>query len=837
MMAWFHCSIVIESLKPGRNRPSSWRLAVSRRAAIVLSGFVLAAFALDGVGQEPPSTPESDWPAFQKTVLPFMAKHCFECHTDKKSGDVRLDQFQDEPSLARGAATLDRVQAMLRKQAMPPRKKPQPGAEAIKPVLAWLERFSGRMEREARLDRVTMRRLNRAEYNNTIRDLLGVDFRPGDDFPADVPADGFDNVASVLSVSPVLVEKYLAAAEKVARTALFGPGATKPERVSHQPFCTSDAFSKNTTVKTDYDESGMSLPSALHVTQFFAVAGEYDLRAVMRGWRPVGSNPVELAFWIDGEKAHESRVAVPTVRIEGRGPGELNGLWAECRVPVRAGEHWLSVTVQRMYEGLPASYKGPKPAPDRIPEPTPAPEKGEGSKPAPNPPERSIRATDSFFPMYLDVVGPYRQVKGPEPLSVRKIFRGGRDGADARTIVSDLARRAYRRPVTDPEVQRLIKHVDAAQKDGDSFEEGLCLAIQRMLISPHFLFRVEKNSPGQLSAYELATRLAYFLWSSMPDDELFRKAEEGTLGQPEVLEAQARRMLQDEKASALVENFGGQWLKTRALESHIPDRSRYPEFTDYTRMSMKKETELFFEHILREDRSIVDFLDADYTFLNQRLAEFYRIPGVKGHDFRKVGLKGTPYGGVWTQASVLTVSSYANRTSPVLRGKWILETLLNAPPPPPPPNVPPLDEQALGKALTLKQILDQHRASATCSSCHARLDPLGFALEHFDAIGQWRERDGTVPIETAGSLPDGRAFKGHEDLRALLKADTTAFTEGLVEKMLIYALGRGLDASDRKGVRSIVDHVAREGYRFSGVVLGIVQSEAFQRPGRTREGG
>jgi hypothetical protein len=322
----------------------------------------------------------------------------------------------------------------------------------------------------------------------------------------------------------------------------------------------------------------------------------------------------------------------------------------------------------------------------------------------------------------------------------------------------------------------------------------------------------------------------------MPDDELFRKADDGTLGQPAVLEAQARRMLKDDKASALVENFGGQWLKTRALESHIPDRGRYSEFTDYTRMSMKKETELFFEHILRDDRSIVDFLDADYTFLNQRLAEFYKIPGIRGHEFRKVDLKGTPYGGVWTQASVLTVSSYANRTSPVLRGKWILETLLNAPPPPPPPNVPTLDEQALGKDLTLKQILDRHRASATCASCHARLDPLGFALEHFDAIGQWRDQDGKFAIETAGSLPDGRTFKGHDDLRALLKADANAFTEGLVEKMLMYALGRGLEPSDRKCVRSIVDQVAREGYRFSSLVIGIVQSDLFQRPGETREG-
>jgi hypothetical protein len=788
---------------------------VSRRAAFLCSGLLLAALASNGAAQAPPSLPASDWPTFHKTVLPFLAKHCFECHTDKESGDVRLDQFRDDKTLARESATLDRVQAVLRKQAMPPKKRPQPGSEAVKPVLAWLEQFSERRERESRLDRVTMRRLNRAEYNNTIRDLLGVNFTPGDDFPADVPGHGFDNIASVLSVSPVLMEKYLAAAEKVARTALFGPEPMTPERVAHQPFFTADAFSKNTSVKFDYDETGMSLPSALHVTQRFAVAGEYNLRAVMRGVRPAGSNPVELAFWIDGKKVHEAKLAVPTVRVQGRAPGEMNGLWAECRRPITAGEHWLAVTIERMYEGLPAVYQGPKPAPASA---LPAPDNSKPEKP-----ERVIKATDAFFPMYLDVVGPYQQVK--------------RDLAHARKILADLARRAYRRPVTEREVEGLVKLVAMVQKDGDSFDEGLCLALQQMLISPHFLFRVEKTEPGALSPYELATRLSYFLWSSMPDDELLRLAEQGTLSQPATLEAQVRRMLKDAKAAALVENFGGQWLQTRALEAHLPDRIKYAEFTDYTRMSMKKETDLFFEHILRNDRSILDFIDADYTFVNQRLAEFYKIPGVKGHAFRKVDLQGTRRGGVWTQASVLTVSSYANRTSPVLRGKWILETLLNAPPPPPPPDVPTLDEQALGKDVSLKQILDQHRASARCASCHARLDPLGFALEHFDAIGMWREKDGKFPIETTGTLPDGRSFKGHEELRALLKADANAFTEGLAEKMLIYALGRGLEQSDKQSVRAIVDKVAREGYRFSSLVLGIVQSEAFQRQGKGQERG
>jgi hypothetical protein len=553
----------------------------------------------------------------------------------------------------------------------------------------------------------------------------------------------------------------------------------------------------------------------------------------MRGVRPVGSNPVELAFWIDGKKVHEAKIPVPTVRVQGRAPGELNGLWAECRLPITAGEHWLAVTVERMYEGLPPAYRGPKPAPDLKPPP-------ETSKQASQRPERVIRATDAFFPMYLDVVGPYEQARGPAAACVKKIFdddRGPRDLARARTILANLARRAYRRPVTKQEVDGLVKLVAMAQTNGDSFEEGLCLAIEQILISPHFLFRVEKTSSGALSPHELATRLSYFLWSSMPDDELSRSADEGKLRDPALVEAQVRRMLRDEKAFALIDNFGGQWLHTRALESHLPDRVRYSEFTDYTRMSMKRETELFFEHIMRDDRSILDFIDADYTFLNQRLSEFYGIGDVRGHEFRKVDLKGSKRGGVWTHASVLTVSSYANRTSPVLRGKWILETLFNAPTPPPPPDVPTLDEQTLGKAASLRQMLDQHRANATCASCHARMDPLGFALEHFDAIGGWRDQDGKFPIETAGTLPDGRSFKDHEELRALLKADAKAFTEGLAEKMLIYALGRGLEHSDKKSVRAIVEEVAKNGYRFSSLVLGVVRSEAFQTQAKGREVG
>jgi hypothetical protein len=779
-------------------------------AAAILCCFVVSA-SLRGNDPSHDAVPAAQWQVFRKTVQPFFAKHCLECHAAKKRGGVRLDLFQEQRALARGLPTIEKIGDVLRQHAMPPKKRPQPKDDEVQPVLAWLDAFVAHMDRSVP-SRAVLRRLNRVEYNNTVRDLLGVTFQPAEDFPPDVPGNGFDNSSGTLTIPPVLVERYLAAAEKVARTAVFGAEPMKPERVAHQPWFASDAFSKSKTVRFDYDETGMSLPNALHVMQRFAVDGEYKLRAILRGVRPTGSDPVELAFWIDGKMVHQTKVEVPTKRVAGRAPGELNGLWAEFRTPIRAGEHWLAVTLLRMYEGLPPAYKGPRPAKTSL---------------------GISKATDAFFIMYLDVVGPYQQPKGPSKESVQRIFGDGFDGprdvVSARKILAKLARRAYRRQVTDSEVEDLVRFVAMVQNDGGSFEEGLCLAIQRMLVSPHFLFRVEKDCPdGRLSDLELATRLSYFLWSSTPDELLLNCADEQKLHQPEVLEAQVRRMLKDAKASALVENFGGQWLRTQALESHLPDRTRFPEFTDYTRMSMKKETELFFENILREDRPILDFIDANYTFLNQRLAEFYGIGGVKGHEFRKVDLTGTQRGGVLTHASVLTVSSYPNRTSPVLRGKWILENILNAPPPPPPPDVPSLDENAVGKAASLRQQLEKHRANATCASCHARLDPLGFAFEHFDAIGRWREKDGSFAIETSGTLPDGRSFQDHAELRALLKADASAFTECLTAKMLTYALGRGLERPDRETVKAIAQRVSREGYRFSGLIRSIVQSEPFQ---------
>jgi hypothetical protein len=381
-------------------------------------------------------------------------------------------------------------------------------------------------------------------------------------------------------------------------------------------------------------------------------------------------------------------------------------------------------------------------------------------------------------------------------------------------------------------VNRLVGLSERAQKRGGTFDEGISVAITAMLASPDFLFRIEgaplisqEDSSGQ---YALASRLSYFLWSSMPDEGLLSAAAKGTLRKPEVLNAQVRRMLADPKAWAFVENFAGQWLEIRRLESAQPDRERFPDFDEYLRASMMKETQLFFQYVMREDRSVLDFIDGPYSFLNERLARHYGIPGVTGTEFRKVDLSGTGRSGILTQASVLEVSSYGNRTSVVLRGKWILENILNSPVPPPPPNVPSLDEDAVGASASLRQQMEQHRKNPVCASCHSRMDPIGFSFENYDAVGSWRMMDGKFPIDASGVLPSGQAFRGADELKVILRQQQGIFAEGLTEKLLTYALGRGLARADQPAVKQIVAHMATENYKFSSLLLGIIDSPAFQ---------
>jgi len=831
---------------------------------ILLCAFASATFLIfeqhaQSAGQQPAAAdPEA---IFTKSIKPFFADNCFACHSEERqTADLSLESFKTAASLTKDRVTMKLILEKLKTGAMPPAKMPRPKPEDLTLVTNWLStelekdpgKRSAPVEKAKVVDAgagpVTARRLNRVEYNNTVRDLLGVDLQPADDFPQDDSGYGFDNIGDVLSLSPVLMEKYLAAAEKLSRTAIFGASPLKPTSVRLR---TPERNVPTQMIPlTEYDKSGLNLPNAIHTVYRFPVAGEYVIRAHLGGDRPPGSEPIEVALWLDG-KLVTSAPFDPAKGASFTDAAERQVLWGliqEFRTKVTAGDHWIAVAIPRLYEGLPVSYNGPnpsrrpipamppfKPPPDLTPEGIEKLRKEVEKRRAEKVPANNARIGS------LELGGPYSVAQGPSAASTKRIYvcghlHGEHTRACARMIVEHLVHRAYRRPVTRVEVDQLTNLISAVQKDGGSFAEGLATTIQAVLLSPHFLFRIERSpaktpTPSRgLNQHELASRLSYFLWSSMPDDALLSAADRGRLAQPAALAAQVRRMLLDPKAHALVENFGGQWLQVRRLESVKPDRKRYPEFDEYLRLSMRRETELFFESILREDRSILDFIDANYSYLNERLARLYKVPDVQGPEFRKVEFKPEAHrGGLLGQASVLTISSYANRTSPVLRGKWVLENLVGSPPPPPPADVPNLDEAKIGSTSSMREQLEQHRQNPICASCHTRMDPLGFGLENFDAIGGWRTKDGQFAINASGVLPDGRSFDGPQALAAILKAEPDAFTECLTEKLMIYALGRGLEPGDKPAVKQIVKDVRANNYRVSSVILGIVNSEPFRK--------
>jgi hypothetical protein len=781
------------------------------------------------------------------------------------TGGLNLQAYTDAASVLNDRDKWELVLEKLKTGEMPPKGLPRPKPADVQAVTGWIQGEFDLADSHAKPEpgRVTARRLNRAEYNNTIRDLLAVDIHPADGFPQDDSGYGFDDIGDVLSVSPVLMEKYLAAAEQVSHTALFGPPALKPTLIRLQSH--NRKIAPVYTPPADYDLSGLSLPNAFHATYRFPVEGEYLLKVVLSGSRPQGSEPIQIALWLDGRqiRTFEFDWAASGAPPTDDDQQDFTARTFEFRTRVPAGEHWLAGSILHLYDGLPPTFGGPNPSKRPVPvaEFTPpkdaTPERIEKLKKRFEERQSEKKRANGVSVGHIDVVGPYNQVKGPDLASLKKIYicdhlDGHHRPACARKVVANLAQRAFRRPVTSKEVDRYLQLFREAQKDGDSFADGIDLALQAILVSPDFLFRIEQAPASQsaaashnatlvrsslampatahpISDYELASRLSYFLWSSMPDDELMHCAERGTLRKPAVLAAQVNRMLRDPKSGALAENFGGQWLEFRALESAEPDRDLFPDFDEYLRMSMQKETVLFIKSIIEENRSILDFLNGKYTFLNERLAKLYGIPGIKGPEFRRVDLTGNPErGGVLGQASVLTVSSYATRTSPVLRGKWILENFLNDPPPPPPPGVPNLDVAEVGTSISLRQQMEKHRANPMCASCHQRMDPMGFSLENYNAIGQWRTRDGKFDIDSAGVFPDGRSFKGPDGLKQTLLSDPDTFARCVTEKLLTYALGRGLERYDRPTVQSIVHRISADDYRFSSLVLSIVNSMPFQ---------
>lgn len=798
---------------------------------------------------------------FERTVKPFVTQHCVECHgNETQKRELNFEAMPTVAALIEHRERWEHVAQKLRDREMPPADEPQPPEHLRQAAAAWIEAELARIDRVTPRDpgRVTARRLNRAEYNNTVRDLLGVDLRPADDFPQDDSGYGFDNIADVLSLSPALMEKYLTSAERVTRAALFGPPAMAPTliRLRSEGRRNGDARS----VPESYDVTGLSLPNAFHAVHRIPVDAEYVIRVFLGGLRPAHSEPISLVLWVDDVQratlTHDPERAATFADDR----QDFGGQTTEFRVKLSAGDRRIAVAIPRIFEGLPARYGGPSPSqrpdPPRVFNP-----------PANATPERlgilKKRFEDAQLELAkiplngvrvgaVEVGGPYQQITGPSRTSASRIYTcghaaGGHTPVCTDRIITSLARRAFRRPVSAAEASKYIALATRAAKDEGSFEEGLAVGIQALLVSPDFLFRIERpavraaadkpvptqrgvvDTSQRITQHQLATRLSYFLWASMPDAALRRAADTGTLRDPAVLAAQVRRMLRDPRSHALAEQFGGQWLQFRALESTTRNRERFPDFEDYLRLSMRRETELFIEHIIREDRSILEFLDAKYSFMNERLARHYGIAGVKGPEFRRVDLSGTPRGGVLTQASVLTVSSYATRTSPVLRGKWILDNLLNAPPPEPPADVPNLDETAIGTAASMRDQLQAHRKNPTCASCHRRMDPLGFGLENFDAVGAWRTADGNFPIDASGELPDGEEFNGPDELLGILRRQPKAFSEALASKLLTYALGRGLESYDRRTVRDIAAKLPARNYRFSALVLEIVNSLPFQQ--------
>jgi hypothetical protein len=734
-------------------------------------------------------------PSFDQAVQPFVKQNCLLCHNEAMhTADLNLAAFQTQADVDAKRELWERILSRVEKGEMPPKGLPKPAQAQIDAFAQYLNGEFARLDANQKPDpgRVTARRLNKFEYNNTVRDLLGVKFKPANDFPADDSGYGFDNNGDVLSLSPVLMEKYLAAAEKIAKTVL--PPDTLP---------------KATMERDKRGPDRHPLPDEYSVTHSFPAEGDYTIRVNVSGRH----DPMQMTFALDGAQAGAYEVPF-TDRDQPR--------TAEFKVHVPYGEHTLSANLT--FD--PARVVPPKPQAETESAATPK----KPAKPEPNPGLN-----------FIEVLGPYHPLPPPPSEAYRKLFVCGHEPgkhteACARPDLTNLATRAYRRTPTKQEVDALVRFVDMAQQRGDSFEQGMAVALEATLVSPHFLFRIERDqnptNPGaahRLSDFELASRLSYFLWSSMPDAELLRVAGQNQLGKPEVLTAQVKRMLDDPKSSALVENFAGQWLELRNLNSVKPDPDKFPEFTPAMRADMRKETELFFESIMRKNGNILDFIDGKYSFLNERLAKFYGVPGVEGEQFRRVDLSPFPErSGILTQASVLTVSSYPNRTSPVIRGKYVLENILNDPPPPPPPNVPSLDDTGVGLVRSMRKQLEDHRANPVCASCHSRMDPLGFGLENYDAIGHYRTVDGKFPIDSTGTLPSGKSFANAAEMKVILKANGPAFANCLTEKLMTYGLGRGMERFDKAAIQAIGQKTADDGYRFDTLILEIAKSMPFQ---------
>jgi hypothetical protein len=911
---------------------------------------------------------------YQRDIIPLLQTYCFECHGNgKKKGGLQLDDYSDVKAVHSDREAWESILANVRAHDMPSEEaEKQPTDEERQKIVSWIEQELLALDsKNPDPGFVALRRMNRAEYKATIRDLVGVDYEAEADFPPDDSGYGFDNIADVLSLSPVLFEKYFNAAEKILDQAIVTDPIKSQAR--HVPASLAQIGFNALGDRGDGWVQLISLEEDDAAVEFNLPAGDYVVRVQAYAKRTGGAlkgsgsdvpieftsdpGPTKLAILLNNvfirdfeltndEKnpgIYEARVGVPTGkqrfraavlrkrggdnenymlngRIGEQQPGIVFVRWIEVigpenahtqRFPSKsleadasvrlspAGEHVLATTAGVAARfGTSSNTKvilraqafaqqaGNEPArlafevngtrvktfdvlapAEAVPPPgkrvfstallAPVPHVYETELELPagqhafravfvNPhsdpshaiPQRRERSITVQSLEVVDVSKPVGAPPIPEPLAADFALGSdlGENERAARVILSSFTRRAWRRPVSSEELDPLLRLYTLAREQGDSFAAGVKLAMKAALVSPNFLLIGETKpqiprSPGPrpVDEHALASRLSYFLWSSMPDEELLAAADAGHLRRD--LDLHVRRMLKSPKARALVDNFAGQWLQTRSLETFQPDKQLFPEYDTSLRRSMQRETELFFEHVLKEDRSVLDFLTGNYTFINSQLAKFYGLPfePQAGAEYQQVALDKTPRRGVLTHASILTLTSNPTRTSPVKRGKWVLENLLGTPPPPPPPNVPELEEEGRVLAGTLRQQMEQHRQNPSCASCHARMDPIGFALENFNAIGAWRDKEGESSIDASGRLSNGDTFNGAAELVALLAEKRQKdFLSCLAEKLLTYALGRGTESYDRPAIDQIVKKTADRGHRFSSLVLAVAESYPFQ---------
>jgi hypothetical protein len=731
-------------------------------------------------------------PTWRKTMAPFLQKFCVGCHHGSNApGGLRLDSFMQAEVALNNRAVFELVAEKIKEGQMPPPGVAQPTkAQRDGAILAIQKLFAKAPPSPADPGRVTMRRLNRAEYDNTIRDLLQIEFQASKDFPNDDVGYGFDNIGDVLSLSPLLFEKYLNAAEQAAAKAIVLP-VVRTARFDAGQMDTDRGLMRG---------GALALNSLGYGGVAFKAARPGLYRVRLRAWaQNAGPDLAKIGLRLDGKQE-----TVFSVQAGERSPETFEVLLELAAGPNKIEAYFLNDYYQ-------PQHQDPK-----------------------------MRGDRNLHLVSFEIHGPL-MAEPPKPASHRALIVAVPGSAGsieaAKTNLRPFLKRAFRRPVAEEEVERYAKLVEVALKEGEPFEQGMRGAVAAALVSPHFLFRVEMDAgragAGRVRAmsdYELASRLSYFLWSSMPDEPLFSLAGQGKLRDPEMLKAQALRMLKDPKAKALTENFATQWLTLRKLETASPDPELFPTYSEDLRQDMEAEAKAVFSHIVQKDASVIEFLDAPYTFLNERLAKHYGIAGVSGASFRRVPLKSSQRGGLLTSAAVLTVTSNPNRTSPVKRGKWLLENILGAPPPPPPPGLDGLeegDEKAPSK--TIKERMARHRKDPSCAVCHAKMDPLGIAFESYDAVGRWRTMDGRFKVDSTGVTASGEKFSGAADLKKILLKRKGEFVRTLAEKLFVYALGRGAETSDRKAIQAIADHASKEGFRFSALVKGVVASDAFRR--------